>query len=159
MNSNCKSTAAKFKWLVTKTRICFTFSFIVWNVVHDFLWIRLNPLVWRVSSPQRVLVSAIIHFFMVFLLLTFMYDKNKAPLLTLPFQVSSSLFHSNLNWPSNVTSNNPFTLVVPGIFQIFHTCTHLVFRWISFLASGRYCPSRESKRENVKACAYLVKKL
>ena len=113
----------------------------------------------RLAGLKSTTGSRFIHFFMIFLLLTFMYDKNKASLLTLPFQTSSSLFHSNLNWPSNVTSNNPFTLVVPGIFQIFHTCTYLVFPWISFLASGRYCPSRESKREEVKACAYLVKKL
>ena len=83
--------------------------------MHTFAFWLCSPDVF--SSPQRVLVSAIIHFFMMFLLLTFMYDKSKAPLPALPFQISGNLFHSSSNWSSNVTSNNAFTLFVPEVFR------------------------------------------
>ena len=68
-------------------------------------------------TPYQVLLSAIIHFFMIFLLLAFMYNKNKAPLLPLPFQIFSSFFHSSWNWSSNVSSYNFFTLFVPEVFS------------------------------------------
>ena len=35
MNSDCNSMAAKFKWLLTETRICLTFNFTVCNVIQD----------------------------------------------------------------------------------------------------------------------------
>ena len=49
-------------------------------------------------------------------LITFMYDKKKGTFTSSSFPISSRLLHSSSDWSSDVTSNNPFTLVTPEVY-------------------------------------------
>ena len=111
-----------------------------------------NDSIMVVFNQFNGLVSAIIHFFIIFFLITFMYDKKKVPLLPLPFQfLLASCTPAQIGLLMSYLTILLLWLPLKFI-QVFHTCSHSVFRYIFFLASGRYYLSRESNRENDLLC-------